>query len=347
MRYGWNSAAYQILTNDMEHWFSRDGEACVGFVLRNRVRVVAGAPVCAEANLVDIVMEFESDAERNGEHVCYFGAAERLRSVAARIPHHSEIPIGAQPAWNPGNWPEIVQSNKSLRAQLNRAKNKHVIVSEWTRERARGDAGLQRCFEEWNRTHAGFTLHFLTEPVAPDELADRRIFVAQREEEPVGFLVATPVPNRRGWLVEQIVRGKYAPNGAAELLVDRLMRTVAEEGSDFVTLGLAPLSRRGGTAPAGRLWLRLLLGWIRAHGKRFYNFEGLDSFKAKFQPDFWEPIYAISNEAQFSVRTLYGMAAAFTDGAPVAAIATALVSALQQEWTWLRRPRQGTAVHSE
>ena len=347
MRFGWNSASYQILTNDMEHWFSQDGDACVGFVLRNRVRVVAGAPICAEIRLENVVEEFEADAERAGEHVCYFGAADRLRSAVSTLPHHSEIPIGAQPAWQPGSWQEIVRSNKSLRAQLNRAKNKRVTVSEWTRERAHGDAGLRRCFEEWQRTHAAFTLHFLTEPVAPDELADRRMFVAEREGEPVGFLIATPVPDRRGWLVEQIVRGRSAPNGAAELLVDFVMRTVADEGADFVTLGLAPLSRRGGTAPASRLWLRLLLGWIRAHGKRFYNFEGLDSFKAKFQPDYWEPIYAISNEAHFTVRTLYGMAAAFTDGAPVAAIAMALMSAVQQEWTWLRRPRQGTAVHSE
>jgi phosphatidylglycerol lysyltransferase len=111
---------------------------------------------------------------------------------------------------------------------------------------------------------------------------------------------------------------------------------MSADGFAFVTLGLAPLSRRGGVAPARRLWLRLLLAWIRAHGARFYNFEGLDAFKAKFQPDAWEPIYAISNEPRFSARTLYAVAAAFTEGAPLIAVAGAILAAIRQEWQWLR-----------
>ena len=73
--------------------------------------------------------------------------------------------------------------------------------------------------------------------------------------------------------------------------MDAALRTFAEEGADYVTLGLAPLSRRAGV-PDERPFpgLRLILAWIRAHGRRFYNFDGLDAFKAKFKPDAWEPL---------------------------------------------------------
>ena len=346
MRFGWNSAAYQILNTDIEHWFTSDGEACIGFVRWGGVRVAAGAPVCAEDRLAEVAAEFEREARLTGERVCYFGAAERLRSALLALPAHSALPVGAQPGWRPEHWEEILKRHRSLRAQLNRARNKAIVVTEWEAARAASDADLQRCFEEWTATHAGFSLHFLTEPVALNSLADRRVFVAERDGVPAGFLVAAPIPERRGWLVEQIVRGSTAPNGTAELLIDGLMRAVAAERSDFVTLGLAPLSRRGGVAPARRLWLRLLLAWVRAHGTRFYNFEGLDAFKGKFQPDFWEPIYAISNEPRFSVRTLYGIAAAFTEGAPLTAITRALFAAVRQEWRWIRYPvriEKGTA----
>jgi phosphatidylglycerol lysyltransferase len=347
MRFGWNAAAYQILNPDIEHWFTSDGEGCVGYVRRAGVRVVAGAPVCAEDRLAAVAAEFERDSSRHNVTVCYFGATDRLRSALLALPAHSEVPIGAQPGWDPASWEGILKRNRSLRAQLNRARNKGVAVTEWDRRRAATDAGLRRCFEEWNAAHASFELHFLTESVALDRLADRRLFVAERAGAPVGFLVATPIPDRRGWLVEQIVRGRAAPNGTAELLIDGLMRAVASESFAFVTLGLAPLSRRGGVAPARRLWLRLLLGWVRAHGTRFYNFEGLDSFKGKFQPDLWEPIYAISNEQRFSLSTLYGVAAAFTDGAPVAAIAHALADAVRQEIYWLRhRPAAEARVEA-
>ena len=336
MRYGWNSAAYQILNPQMELWFTSERDGCVGYVRWAGVRIVAGAPICAEERLASAAEEFEQDARRSGESVCYFGAADRLRAALVALPAHSAVPIGAQPSWRPERWEDILKSHRSLRAQLNRARNKGVTVAEWDRSRASDDPGLQRCFNEWDAGHSGFSLHFLTEPVAFGSLGDRRVFVAEREGVLVGFLVAAPVPERRGWLAEQIVRGSGAPNGTAELLMDGLMRTMAQEQFEFVTLGLAPLSRRGGVTPPRRLWLRLLLSWIRAHGARFYNFEGLDSFKAKFQPDLWEPIYAISNESRFSARTLYGVAAAFTDGAPVIAIGRAVASAVNQEWRLLR-----------
>ena len=77
------------------------------------------------------------------------------------------------------------------------------------------------------------------------------------------------------------------------------------------------------------------MGWIRAHGRRFYNFNGLDAFKAKFQPETWEPIYAISNEARFSPLTLYAVASAFTQSSPIRACAHAFLKAIQTEIKWM------------
>ena len=79
-----------------------------------------------------------------------------------------------------------------------------------------------------------------------------------------------------------------------------------------------------------------MLAWARAHGTRFYNFGGLDAFKAKFKPDSWEPLYAISNETRFSPHTLYAIAAAFSDGPPLLTLGRALAAALKQELVWRR-----------
>ena len=46
----------------------------------------------------------------------------------------------------------------------------------------------------------------------------------------------------------------------------------------------------------------MLSKWVRAHGKRFYNFEGLEAFKSKFRPDGWEPI--ARTKQQISMRLL-------------------------------------------
>ncbi|HLK58098.1 MAG TPA: alpha/beta fold hydrolase [Chthonomonadaceae bacterium] len=344
-RYGWNATAYQILNPEMERWFSAAGDAVVGFVRRKGVRITAGAPVCERDRLAEVAAEFERDAGEAGERVCYFGAAARLRSLLQELPSHSTLVIGAQPVWNPAHWSDILKRHASLRAQLNRARNKGVGVAEWPATRAHRNPDLQRCLEEWMATRGLPTLHFLTEPVGLDRLADRRLFVAEQAGVPVGFLIATPVPDRNGWLLEQIVRGRAAPNGTAELLVDAALCTFAEEQADYVTLGLAPLSRRAGV-PDERPFpgLRLVLAWIRAHGRRFYNFDGLDAFKAKFRPDAWEPLFAISNEAVFSPRTLYAIAAAFTSGPPLRAITHALSAAVRQELIWLRDRKQHSSA---
>ncbi|MDZ7631749.1 MAG: hypothetical protein U5K74_10490 [Gemmatimonadaceae bacterium] len=81
------------------------------------------------------------------------------------------------------------------------------------------------------------------------------------------------------------------------------------------------------------------------HGRRFYNFRGLEHFKTKFRPDAWEPIYAISAEPAFSIRTLYAIAAAFTVQSPLIALAGGLSRAatveLGQLRGWLRRSVSG------
>jgi len=115
-------------------------------------------------------------------------------------------------------------------------------------------------------------------------------------------------------------------------MIDHAMRTIAGEGCEYATLGLSPLSRRADVEPPKLpLWLRFLLSWLRKHGQRFYNFEGLDAFKAKLRPDRWEPVYALSNEPKISIRTVYAIAGAFSGNAPASLIAGGLARALRSE----------------
>jgi phosphatidylglycerol lysyltransferase len=185
-------------------------------------------------------------------------------------------------------------------------------------------------------------MHFLVEPKTLACLTFRRVYVAEQHARVVGFLVASPVPLRQGWLIEQIVRGHNAPNGTSELLINAAMHEAAAAGDSYITAGLSPLSRRGGIPlPVRPVWLRLLFGWLREHGRRFYNFDGLDAFKAKLMPDSWEPIYALTNERQFSPHTLYAIAGAFSGMSPLWFVGRGVVRAVQQEIHWLREHWSG------
>jgi phosphatidylglycerol lysyltransferase len=369
LAHGWNAVSYQILNPGFMYWFSARADAVVGYWRdpKSHVRVVAGAPICAAERLPDVVSEWERDATGSGDPVCYVFAADRLLALfqapetAARFQPHAAIPVGAQPVWDPANWPGIVASKSSLRQQCRRARNKGVSVEEWTAERAAASAGLRRCLRDWISVRPLPPLHFLAEPHTLDRLAGRRVFVAVRSPrgerlpggvaaassdsnpdggDVVGFLVASPVPCRNGWLFEQIIRRPGAPNGIAEALIDVAMRCVSADGAHFVTLGLSPLSHRGNPGLAlfhVPFWLRFLLLWARAHGRRFWNFEGLDAFKAKFQPDEWEPIFAIAGHPEFTPGILFAAARAFSPAdsarfSTLHAFRYVITDALKQEW---------------
>ena len=298
--------------------------------------------MCELSRLDEVATLFVDDAHRAGEYICYFGAGDRLDARYSADPGWSRVLLGAQPSWDPLHWPAAVAQRSSLRAQFNRARNKSVRIEEWPSDRAEDHPALRRCLAEWLETRNLPPLHFLVEPETLSNLGDRRVFVAVRGgREVVAFTVLSPVPARNGWLVEQIVRGHAAPNGTAELLLDFAMRSAAESGATYVTLGLSPLSQRAKATEMNEpTWLKFLLGWVRLHGARFYNFGGLDSFKAKFNPDHWEPIFAISEGRPFPPRALYAIAGAFSGGNPVKLVAVALLRAVREEiaraWTKAR-----------
>jgi phosphatidylglycerol lysyltransferase len=343
LAHGWNSTVYQILNPGIEHWLPENRDTVVGFVRGGRNWIAAGAPVCEPSRLRDEAICFELAAKGHGSRVCYFGAMERTRHAVGEDGHHAVIAIGAQPVWDPRGWPDLVKRRSSLRAQLNRARNKGVSIVIPPVRPVPYRAELQACLAQWLDARPLPPMHFLVEPdTLGGVLEDRRLYVATREGFGVAaFLVASPVPLRNGFLIEQIARGQNCPNGTAELLIDAAMRDLGARGHTYVTQGLVALSNHARDAMRDNpLWLRALMAWARAHGNRFYNFRGLEAFRTKMEPDAWETVYAISAEQSFSPETLHAVALAFCQGSPLAALARATVKAARQELRWLVTPRR-------
>ncbi len=338
MQYGWNTTCFQIVNPGIDYWFGNEGRSVVGYVASGRSRVVAGAPVCPHDLLPSVVRAFEADARAKGLGVCYFGAEARLEEALHGSRSHARVLLCAQPVWHPSIWPTVMARRASLRAQFNRARNKGVEITEWSVEQATDSPQLRECLDAWFTLKGLPPLHFVIEPNTLGRLENRRIFVAHHNKRIAAFLVLSPIPTRKGWLTEQFPHHPQAPNGTVELMMDHAVRRLSEEGDEYVTLGLSPLSRRARIEPFDNpMWLRVLLAWMRKHGQRFYNFDGLDAFKAKMTPEYWEPVFAISNENTFSRSTLYSIALAFTDNRPFRVLAGGLAKAVATEIKTLRR----------
>jgi len=333
MAHGWNSTAYQILNPGIDHWFSRDTPGVVGYTRRSKVMLVAGAPICASAAMPGVAAEFEGFARSQGCRVCYVCAESRLHRLFNGSRGHSIVALGAQPAWQPENWPRLIAARNSLRAQINRARNRGVTIETIPAEHGRDDPGITAVLDEWLGGRALAPLHFLVEANALGGIAaDRVLLAARRAERTVAFLIASPIAARNGYLIEQIARSASAPNGTTEMLIDAAMRRFAHEGRDFVTLGLVALAVSARAEIRGNpLWIRLLMRFARAHANRLYNFQGLERFRTRMMPSRWEPIYAISNEPRFSIRTLCAIGEAFSHMPPWRTIGLGAIRAIRQE----------------
>ncbi|HLI47805.1 MAG TPA: phosphatidylglycerol lysyltransferase domain-containing protein [Chthonomonas sp.] len=326
-RYGRQSIAYQTLLPGVTLRAYLHLPALVGYVERRHTRIVVGLPMASLDRRREAIELFEHEAAGAGCRVCYFGVEEE---DAELLDNRGRMRLGAQPVWIPSCWTRTLETHPSIRAQIRRARNKGVEAHEWPVECVADSGALRACLRDWLSRHTLPPMHFLVEPDILAHLYDRRVFVAERAGIPVAFLIATPIPKRKGWLVEQLVRSAGAPNGTSELLLDALMGAVRD--AEVVSLGLTPLTLHGKKEGIEALWLRWVVQWARAHGRRFYNFHGIEAFRARLAPDRWENVYAVVNAPQFTPKDLFAILAAFTQEPLSLYLMRALMRAAGWEW---------------
>lgn len=279
-RHGRAGTAFQVLSPGLAHWFDGD-RGLVAYADTGGAWVAAGEPIAAPEDAVGVAAHFVVAAAAAGKRACFFAT----EGVLASSPSLRRWLVGEQPVWDPRLWAAHVGTHRSLREQLRRARAKGVAIREVTSDTLPGDRALRRqlaaVVRRWLASRTMPPMHFMVEVAPLRYLEHRRLLVAERDGHVVGLLSLAPVPARRGWLFEHLLRDPGAPNGTSESLVDAAMRMMADEHATWATLGLAPLA---GDIPR---WLR----GIRAVSRPLFNFEGLAAFKRKLRPQYWEPIY--------------------------------------------------------
>ncbi len=300
-RHGWNATSFQAVETEFSYWFHPDDDAAVAYVDTGAAWVVAGAPVASLNRTAAVVTDFTAEAHRHRKRVAFFAVEPRFVE-ATSLP---SLNIGLQPWWNPRLWNERHRGHRRFKEQLRRARAKQVVVTRVESADAAGGmrGELEMLTARWLRSRTMPPMSFLV-ALEPFVLAEeRRYYVARAGAAVAGLLVAVPVYDRGGWFFEDILRDPDAPNGTTELLIDCAMRDAGDDGSPYVTLGLAPLA--GDAA-----WLRTTRRVMRG----FYSFEGVYSFKAKLRPDGWTPISVAWPPGRSRPGVIFDVLDAFASG---------------------------------
>jgi hypothetical protein len=304
-RFGHNTTSFQVLEPRLRYWFEEGGEACVAYADCGGAWVVAGGPICAQDRHIEVIERFTEHARSRRKRVRFFALEEDISAAS----EYRCLKIGEQPVWDPSGWEAALKTKRSLREQLRRARAKGVTVRLAATEEVNDpehptrrsiDAMMERWLESRAMAPMGFVVH-LDPYNLPEE---RRFFIAEREGQVVGTLIAVPIYARDGWFFEDVLRDPAAPNGTIELLFHHAMLQVAAEGSSHATFGLAPLA---GTD-------HKVMRFIRDHTRWLYDFEGLRRFKAKLLPTSWHPVYLAYPNRERGVRAVIDTLTAFANG---------------------------------
>jgi phosphatidylglycerol lysyltransferase len=145
-----------------------------------------------------------------------------------------------------------------------------VVSNEWLAEKAAAEKGFSLGYFD-----RGYLERF---PVA----------VIERDGRIEAFANVWPGAGGVELSVDLMRHRRDAPNGVMEALFVHLILWGKEQGYQWFTLGMAPLSGFE-QSPVASLWNRMGT-FIYEHGGTLYNFQGLRAYKEKFNP-VWEPRY--------------------------------------------------------
>lgn len=150
----------------------------------------------------------------------------------------------------------------------------------------------------------------------PDYLARTPLAVVRREGRIVAFANVWAPETRRELSIDLMRYDADAPPGVMDFLFAELMLWGREQGYAWFGLGMAPLAglEQHRLAP---LWNRFGALLFR-HGENFYNFRGLRSYKAKFDP-VWEPRY-LASPGRFSLPIVLTQTATLISGGVIGSV---------------------------
>ena len=147
---------------------------------------------------------------------------------------------------------------------------------------------LRAVSDEWLAMRAGSEKGFSLGFFDPIYLAHFPIAVIERAGRIVAFANVWTGPKNVELSVDLMRFTRDAPRDVMESLFVHVIQWGKAQGYQTFSMGMAPLSGFE-TSPVAPLWHRLG-SFLFEHGHAVYNFQGLRTFKEKFDPA-WEPRY--------------------------------------------------------
>ncbi|HEY5074396.1 MAG TPA: DUF2156 domain-containing protein [Pyrinomonadaceae bacterium] len=291
--YGYNPHSLVSIAPGALLWSTPDVDGAIIYGEFGRVWLAAGDPLAPLEDMAELARQFASFARTKDRVVAFVPTSAAFASMV--VPDDfTAVKVGASPYFDLQTWNPRGDSAKKMRAGVNQARRAGVVVEMVAVDESLKKETAQLCLD-WlgsRRTATTFGWLIALDPFLHSEY--KKYFAARVNGKLVGFLAASPIPARKGWYLEDVLREPDAPHGTSTLLVFEALAKLKAEGAVLATLGTSPLTTDGpNDLPTEHRVVSSALAVASRRLGGFYNFEGLRRFKGKFVPSWWESEYAL------------------------------------------------------
>jgi phosphatidylglycerol lysyltransferase len=274
---------------DKRFLFSHDGRAFIMYGAQGLSLIALGDPIGSENAWDDLMWDFRDEAHRRGARPVFYQIPETSA--------HRYIDLGLQ-LYKLGEEGRVPLSDfalegperRELRQSVNKGHREGCAVEVLP---PGASAGLlpELCAisDAWLAGKNAREKRFSLGSFSAEYLAHFPLAVVYRHGDIVAFSNLLCGAGRAGFSIDLT---RFDPartiNGTMPYLFTELMLWGKTQGYAWFSLGIAPLSGLA-RRPLAPVWHRIG-ATLFSQGEHFYNFQGLRSFKEKFQPE-WSGVY--------------------------------------------------------
>jgi phosphatidylglycerol lysyltransferase len=312
--HGYNGLGLLTLYDGWRYFEPPEIDGFIAFELHRGAAVACGDPVCAEADLPELMSRFAGYCESRKWRFTIVGASARAGEAAAKLGFRA-VKIGEEPFFDLNKHSLSGRAAKKARSAINLARRSGITVEEYREPSPAIDSEIEEISREWLASRQAPPMGFLLRSRPFAQRDKKRTFIATHEGRLVGVMTCAPAPARNLLYVEEQLRRPDAPYGTSELLLEEGRLAAKAAGFALLSLGTAPL--QGATQqPHGSFrMVKLLFKALCLKINFIYSFRSLNHFKKKFAPTFWEDNYFIYRGSV--VPAAIAVVAAFSpDGLP-------------------------------
>jgi len=296
-----SSNAALAFVGDKRLLFNQSGNAFVMYGVQGQSWIAMGDPVGPEGEWPELLWDYRELVDRHGGRTVFY------QIEGEKLPYYldlglSPLKLGEEGRVDLKEFSLQGSQRADLRQAKRRAEREGASFEVAEKEQVPSLlSDLERISNDWlgqkNTAEKRFSVGFFS----AEYLSRLPCAIVRRDGVVVAFANIWPSGQSEELSIDLMRYDANAPKGVMDYLFVELMLWGQAQGYRWFDLGMAPLSGldRHSLAP---VWHRVG-SFVFRHGEHFYNFEGLRSYKEKFDPE-WRPRYLVSPGGFAAVRAL-------------------------------------------